>query len=210
VLFERRLREGINAGTITMAFRRWRRSQAVAGGRYRTGLDIVEAESVDVVAVEDITTDEVSAAGYESIEKLRADLRGPADVPVYRIRFRRTDAADPRDQLAADGDIGRDQVADLYRRLSHMDKTSPRGAWTIATLTAIADNPGVAASTLAATAGVERATFKRDVRRLKELGLTLSLTTGYRLSPRGESYLRSRRSSTDHTPDDGLGPEPTN
>lgn len=194
MLFERRLREGISAGTITMAFRRWRRRQVVAGGRYRTGIDIVEVESVDVVAAEDITMDEARAAGYAAPEQLRADLRGPADLPLYRIRFHRTDEADPRDQLAADGELDRDGISDLDRRLSRMDTTSTRGPWTLATLTAIADNPGVPASTLAAAAGVDRATFKRDVRRLKELGLTLSLTTGYRLSPRGKSYLRLRAS----------------
>ena len=32
--------------------------------------------------------------------------------------------------------------------------------------------------------------FKRDVRKLKNLGLTISLEVGYRLSPRGEAYLR--------------------
>ena len=31
--------------------------------------------------------------------------------------------------------------------------------------------------------------FKLDVRKLKNLGLTLSLEVGYRLSPRGEAYL---------------------
>ena len=31
--------------------------------------------------------------------------------------------------------------------------------------------------------------FKLHVRKLKNLGLTISLGTGYRLSPRGESYL---------------------
>lgn len=93
---------------------------------------------------------------------------------------------------AADGELDRDEVADLERRLSRMDTTSTRGPWTVATLRAIADHPGVPASKLASSAGVDRATFKRDVRRLKELGLTLSLTTGYRLSPRGETYLRGR------------------
>ena len=192
VLFEQRLREGLNAGTITVAFRRWRRSQVVAGGRYRTGLDVVEAETVDVVAAEDITVADANAAGYASPEQLRAGLRGPADLPIYRIRFRRTDDPDPREQLAADDDLRRDEVADLDRRLSRMDAGSARGPWTIATLTAIADHPGVSATTLAATAGVDRLVFKRDVRRLKELGLTISLTTGYRLSPRGESFLRKR------------------
>ncbi len=33
--------------------------------------------------------------------------------------------------------------------------------------------------------------FKRDVRKLKELGLTLSLRVGYRLSPRGEAFMEA-------------------
>ena len=33
--------------------------------------------------------------------------------------------------------------------------------------------------------------FKADVRKLKELGLTESLATGYRLSTRGHAYLRA-------------------
>ena len=31
--------------------------------------------------------------------------------------------------------------------------------------------------------------FKRDVRKLKELGLTESLEIGYRLSPRGVAFM---------------------
>ena len=192
MLFERRLREGLHDGTITIAFRRWRRPQVVAGGHYRTGLGIVAVESIDLVAEGDITTDDAAAAGYVSPQRLRAELRGPVEVPLYRICFRRTDDVDSRDSLAADGELDDRDLGELDRRLSRMDTTSDRGPWTIATLTAIAGSPGVAASTLAVAAGVDRATFKRDVRRLKELGLTLSLPTGYRLSARGESYLRLR------------------
>ena len=36
--------------------------------------------------------------------------------------------------------------------------------------------------------GRETAPFKLDVRKLKNLGLTLSLDVGYRLSPRGQVY----------------------
>ena len=43
---------------------------------------------------------------------------------------------------------------------------------------------------LAASLGMEKLPFKRDVRKLKELGLTESLPVGYRLSPRGRAYLR--------------------
>ena len=42
---------------------------------------------------------------------------------------------------------------------------------------------------LAADLGVERPAFKLNVRKLKGLGLTESLGTGYRLSPRGEALL---------------------
>ena len=37
--------------------------------------------------------------------------------------------------------------------------------------------------------GREKPPFKRDVRKLKELGLTESLERGYRLSPRGRAVL---------------------
>ena len=49
VRFEQRLRDGLNDGSITVAFRRWRRVQVVAGHHYRTGAGMVAAESVDVV-----------------------------------------------------------------------------------------------------------------------------------------------------------------
>jgi hypothetical protein len=52
----------------------------------------------------------------------------------------------------------------------------------------IARNPGVRAPDLAAGLGLETLPFKRDVRKLKELGLTESLEVGYRLSPRGQAY----------------------
>jgi hypothetical protein len=38
--------------------------------------------------------------------------------------------------------------------------------------------------------GRDTPSFKRDVRKLKELGLTESLGTGYRLSPRGHALIR--------------------
>ena len=44
--------------------------------------------------------------------------------------------------------------------------------------------------------------LKLHVRRLKELGLTLSLDVGYRLSPRGESYLNYLRAGERHEPAD--------
>ena len=63
--------------------------------------------------------------------------------------------------------------------------------WTTAYLRLIADQPAVVARRLASSIKIDVATFKRRVRRLKELGLTESLEVGYRLSPRGEALLAS-------------------
>ena len=51
---------------------------------------------------------------------------------------------------------------------------------------AIAARPGVLAARLATSLGRPRDEFKRDVRKLKALGLTFSLEIGYRLTPKGE------------------------
>ena len=191
--FEQRLRDGIHSGAIVLAFRRWKRSQVVAGRRYRTGIDMVEVESVDVVEPSLVDAAQAREAGYASVGELLADLRGDPALPVYRIRLRRVDGPDPRDELASAGSLTEADVAAITARLARMDRASSRGPWTGAVLALIADQPGVVSTVLAEAIGWERQDFKLHVRRLKELGLTLSLDVGYRLSPRGESYLKHLR-----------------
>jgi hypothetical protein len=58
----------------------------------------------------------------------------------------------------------------------------------------------VRAPDLAARMGRETLPFKRDVRKLKELGLTESLEVGYRLSPRGRAYRRGSGEVTGTAP----------
>jgi hypothetical protein len=62
-------------------------------------------------------------------------------------------------------------------------------------LACIAAEPGRRAPDFAERFGREAQPFKRDVRKLKELGLTISLLVGYKLSPRGEAYLRAASST---------------
>jgi hypothetical protein len=190
VRFEQRLRDGIHSGAIVLAFRRWKRSQVVAGGRYRTGIDMVEVESVEVVEPSSVNAAQAREAGYASVHELLADLRGDQASPIYRIRLRRIDEPDPRDELARAGSLTGADIADIASRLARMDRSSSRGPWTGTVLALIADRPGIVSTVLAEAMGWERQDFKLHVRRLKELGLTLSLDVGYRLSPRGESYLK--------------------
>jgi len=189
MLFERRLKEGIRKGTITVAFRRWRRPQVTAGHRYRTGTDLIEMSSVAIVAPSSVTRADARRAGYENVQALLADLRGGPDLPVYRLAFRRLDEPDPRAVLAADDALAPADVDDISRRLARLDGSGAGPPWTLATLRAIDAHPALRAGDLAAILGQERDRLKLRVRSLKNLGLTISLATGYRLSPRGAAYL---------------------
>lgn len=198
--FEKRLRDGIHSGSIVLVFRRWKRSQVVPGHRYRTGLDMVEVESVDVVKPSSVDAAQAREAGYDSVRELLSDLRGDPALPVYRIRLRLSEAPDPRAELARAADLTEAEIGAIDARLARMDRASKRGPWTGPVLELIAERPGVVSTELAEALGWERQDFKMHVRRLKELGLTLSLEIGYRLSPRGESYLKHAQGARPRDP----------
>jgi biotin operon repressor len=187
--FESRLRCGLRDGSITVAFRRWRRLQVVPGHEYRTGAGRVLAESVDVISPQDITPALAKAAGYPDAQSAVADLRGTSDLPLYCIRFRTLQGPDPRDELAGSAELTDADVTAISKRLARMDAASTRGPWTAAVLRQIADRPAVSSALLAADLDWDRPDYKLHVRRLKTLGLTISLDVGYRLSRRGTEYL---------------------
>ncbi|GLZ36829.1 hypothetical protein [Actinokineospora sp. NBRC 105648] len=189
MLIERRLHDGIQDGSITVLFRRWRAPQAVAGKVYRTAAGRIVVDEVTVVPLARITARDARAAGYRSADEVRADLRGDPMSPVYRLRVHPDHGTDPRDELAGTADLTPADVEAITARLTRLDRASAIGPWTGATLRLIAERPAVRAADLAASVGRETAPFKLDVRKLKNLGLTISLDTGYRLSPRGRAYL---------------------
>ena len=55
MLFRRAELDGIAAGEITLAFRRWRRLNVRAGGRLTTAAGVLAIERVDVVTPEDVS-----------------------------------------------------------------------------------------------------------------------------------------------------------
>ncbi len=73
--------------------------------------------------------------------------------------------------------------------MARLDKASKRGPWTIDVLRLIESHPQVRAQDLAESIGIEKDVLKNDVRKLKALGLTISFSPGYELSPRALAYL---------------------
>jgi hypothetical protein len=192
VLVEKRSRDGIFDGSITVLFRRWRRSQVVAGRVYRTAAGLIDVTAVEVVDPAQVGDADARAAGYGDADALRGDLRGSETDPVFRLEVRPHVGTDPRQVLADDAELDEAAVAEISRRLERLDRASASGPWTAVTLGMIAAHPGRRAPDLAAEVGRETQPFKIDVRKLKALGLTLSLPVGYRLSPRGEAYIAAR------------------
>ncbi|MGE3289632.1 MAG: hypothetical protein AB7J32_26535 [Pseudonocardia sp.] len=191
MLIPRPVLDGILAGTVTVAFRRWTRPRVRPGTRMRTVVGLVEVVSVEEAG--ELTETDARAAGYRDLVALRkADTRATTmpDGLLYRITLRPA-GADPRVALREDGALDAQARAVIAARLQRWDAASHHGPWTAGTLALIARRPAVRAPELAAELGRETAPFKRDVRKLKELGLTESLPVGYRLSPRGRAYLGS-------------------
>ncbi|OLF15108.1 ASCH domain-containing protein [Actinophytocola xanthii] len=188
MLIEKRVRQGIRDGPITVMFRRWRRRQVSAGNVYRTSAGRIVVDSVEVVAPAEITLADARAAGYPSVAEAVADLHGSAEDPVYLLRLHPCDQPDPREELASAADLSVAEVEEITRRLDRLDRAAA-APWTRQTLEIVARRPAVRAADLAEELGRETLPFKADVRKLKNLGLTLSLEVGYRLSPRGEAYL---------------------
>lgn len=188
-MFRRQFLDGIAAGSVSLAFRRWARASVRPGTLMRTRAGVVAVESVDIVDAEVITAADADAAGYRSVTELLADLdRHGIGRPVYRIGLRLV-GPDPRIALRADSDLDDEKVSELAASLDRMDRARATDPWTRLVLRLIRDEPGVRAPDLAARLGRETRPFKADVRKLKELGLTESLRVGYRLSPRGEALL---------------------
>jgi hypothetical protein len=187
MLFKSRFYDGLASGSITVAFRRWRRPTVRQGGTLITPAGVLGIDAVEVVGEADITEPDARSAGFASRTELVDEL-GPGQGTLYRIAFHRI-GEDPRVALRRDASLGDAQIADLSARLAQLDAASPRGPWTREVLTLIAARPAVRAGDLAATLGRDTKTFKLDVRKLKALGLTESLEVGYRLSPRGRAVL---------------------
>jgi len=195
MLFLKRFWEPIARGEVTVTFRRWKTQQVLAGRKYRTPAGMIEIESVSMMEEEGVTDVDAQRAGHADAARLLADLPVRPGLPLYRIQFHVVEDPDPRAELASRADLTAAEVAEISRRLQRLDRASPHGPWTLPVLAMIENHPGRRAPDLAAHFGRDTQPFKTDVRKLKNLGLTLSLRIGYQLSPRGEAYLAATRSS---------------
>lgn len=196
-MIPRAVLDGVVAGELDLAFRRWTRRMHVPGGTQRTSVGVIRFDEVDMVDPDAITEDDARRSGMD-LAGLREVLdRKPGD--VYRIRMSWA-GADERVTLREKSRLTPRQRDAIVEQLAGMDVRSRKGPWTRQHLELIDARPGELAETIAASIGREKLPFKADIRRLKELGLTESLRPGYRLSPRGRAVLRHLRAQDPDAP----------
>ncbi len=200
MLFQRRFQRGIADGLVTKTFRVWSRLQVKVGGRYEVGnAGMLQVDTVEEVSLASVSEADIAAAGFESREKMTAYLRRASrqpfgdDTTVFAVSFHFDGPDDkPRPDTSAPTTA---EAVHVSEKLIRMDERSSLGPWTMAVLGIIEQQPGVVSTKLAAQLGREREKFKGDVRKLKKLGLTISLEVGDRLSAKGQAYLASQQES---------------
>jgi hypothetical protein len=186
VLLPMKVAQGVAEGSVSLAFRRWRKQDVVPGQVFTTSSGLVRVDAVTVVDAEAITDEEALRAGWPDAERLRRRLA--PDGETYRVELSYA-GPDPRVALRSSAELTPEDVAELDRRLERLDRAASHGPWTLHYLELIRQHPQRRAPDLAALVGRETAPFKIDVRKLKNLGLTVSFPVGYEVSPRGLAYL---------------------
>ena len=87
MVFTKRLRDGVRRGTITCSVRIWQRPNVSVGRRYRMEEGEIEIDSIEQIAIQDITHQLAIESGFLGvIDLLKVAKHGRGD-NVYLIRF---------------------------------------------------------------------------------------------------------------------------
>jgi hypothetical protein len=87
MLFTKRLREGVRNGSITCSVRIWKYPRVTPGKRYPMEEGEIEIDSIEQIAIQDITHELAVESGFlGKIDLLKVAKHGAGD-NVYLVRF---------------------------------------------------------------------------------------------------------------------------
>ena len=190
MLFKEKILQKIVEGQVTLAFRRWEKPAVKKGSIIHTSVGLIAIDKISKVAITRIADKDAILAGYESPQHLVEELRSRPAGDFYRMQVSYA-GADPRIQLRQTIASSEEDKNLLLQKIASLDRRSTSGKWVKAYLKCLGKHPGLRAADLAKILKTNAPGLKIRVRRLKNLGLTISLGTGYRLSPRGKELLKS-------------------
>ena len=87
MVFTKRLRQGVKDGTITTSIRIWKSPRVQPGRRYRMEEGEIEVDSIEQIAIQEITHPMAIASGFLGvIDLLKVAKHGSGD-NVYLVHF---------------------------------------------------------------------------------------------------------------------------
>jgi hypothetical protein len=188
MLFKQVHLNGIKAGEISLAFRRWKKLAAKENSEVKTSVGMIRIGEITTVRLNEITKQDAIAAGFAQLNELLTLLQSVPEGAIYKMTVH-YHAEDPRISLREQTLLTNEAFEQLRTKLARLDQYSQQGAWTKSLLTMIRDFPKLKAAELALKTGMEKDWLKLQVRKLKNLGLTISHDPGYTLSPLGQVFL---------------------
>ena len=86
MLLPPKVAHGVADGSVTLAFRRWRKQDVQVGSEFRTVAGVIRVDAVEVV--DEITETEAQQAGWPDVARLQKQLdKVEGDWPTYRVRL---------------------------------------------------------------------------------------------------------------------------
>jgi hypothetical protein len=87
MVFTKRLRDRVRSGRIRCSVRIWTTPHVKVGGRYPMDDGHIVVDSIDRIAIKDITHDLARESGFESVKDLLSVAKHGRGTKVFLIRF---------------------------------------------------------------------------------------------------------------------------
>jgi hypothetical protein len=87
MVFTKRLRDGVRRGRIRCSVRIWTNAHVKVGGRYPMDDGHIVVDSVERIALKDVTYDLARESGFESVKDLLGIAKHGKGKKVFLIRF---------------------------------------------------------------------------------------------------------------------------
>ncbi|MEC5146345.1 hypothetical protein [Chitinophaga sp. 212800010-3] len=191
MLFRQEHLDGIKSGHVSLAFRKWNKPVVKAGSQIKTSVGVIEITSVTPYKLKLLSMNDAVQAGFPDITSLKKELEKNSGAQLYKLQVR-YQAADPRIALRENTALLPAGWEAITQQLERLDKYSRSGPWTQEVLQLIRHYPEQRAADLAEKINREKEWLKLNIRKLKNMGLTISHETGYSLSPLGIAYLEQQ------------------
>ncbi|MEM7487348.1 MAG: hypothetical protein AAF348_19235 [Bacteroidota bacterium] len=195
MLFKKKFLDLIEQGEIKIAFRKWTRPSVTESKTLLTPAGLLRIKSVKIIDYDQIPSHEIVQAGYADRKELDKELAFKETGDIYKIEFD-LEGVDPRIALRKNSNISNAEMTKILDKLKRLDTSGKVKNWTFKVLDLLDREPGKYAIEYSTQLGYEKEWFKLNIRKLKNLGLTISLIDGYEISPRGNVVLHELKNTT--------------